>query len=82
MTNNDRTIITQKSDKLTVISDEITTRNSREDRTYQIITTCSGLTNQLTTTTVMYIEYARTIRDNMKIRVTVKKGKDQEFCSY
>jgi len=31
MTNNDRTIITQKSDKLTVISDEIMRWNSRED---------------------------------------------------
>jgi len=33
---------------------------------HQIVTTCSGLTTQLATMTVTYIEYARTIRDNMK----------------
>jgi len=50
-----------------VIADEIMTWfTSRADRKHQIVTTCSGLINQLTTMTVTYIEYARTIRDNMK----------------
>ena len=60
--------------KLKVITNEITTWNSREYRTHQVIATSSGLTDQLTATTVTNIEYTSTIRDNVKkISVTIER---------
>ena len=60
--------------KLKVLTNEITTWNSGEYRTHQVIATSSGLTDQLTATTVANIEYTSTIRNNMKkISVTIER---------